>query len=327
MEPAPIIAVPEEFNRILIVLRDHATEVGLELSTVIDIASTFTCHAALPQHHLTIAAAVQLRLIHDDKGKLTISAFGREFLSHNTDSTYELAPGQALFLIHHCVVEGAYREDVKSLLAHSRRDAYAKRVWIDMREITLGPRQRILISFLRRIGFLTLRDHFLDVPTRHSILATALLRNKPITLQELRALLEERAQRGQKAEAWVLRYERERLMRAGFPLEASAVAIISDIDIAAGYDLESFDGESTGLMPDRFIEVKSTAAGEVVFFWSKNEIDAARSIGDRYWLYHLMKFTDQARCILTTFQAPIRRVDSGEFCLNPWSYQVTVRSK
>jgi hypothetical protein len=41
---------------------------------------------------------------------------------------------------------------------------------------------------------------------------------------------------------------------------------------------ESFDGESTGLRPNRFIEVKSTAADEIVFFWSNNEIDTAHTL-------------------------------------------------
>lgn len=257
-------------------------------------------------------------------GKLVLDALGREFLSHNADSTYELAPGQSLFLIHRCVFDGGYREDVQSLLKHARKDFHAKRIWIDTREIAIGPRERALISFLRRIGFFCLRDHLIDIPMRHTIVATALLREKPLSLPELEALLAERAQRGAEAENWVLEYERDRLQRAGFPLEASAVAIISGIDVCAGYDIESFDGESTGLRPNRFIEVKSTAADEIVFFWSSNEIAAAGALGDQYWLYHLRRFTDHANCELTTFQSPIRHVESGQLSLRPWSYRVTV---
>jgi len=43
-------------------------------------------------HHLTIAAALQLGFMREQNGKLVLETFGREFLSHNADSTYELAP-------------------------------------------------------------------------------------------------------------------------------------------------------------------------------------------------------------------------------------------
>lgn len=58
---------------------------------------------------------------------------------------------------------------------------------------------------------------------------------------------------------------------------------ISDENAAAGFDILSFDGVRA-LSHDRFIEVKGYA-DEFSFFWSQEEIDAARRFRMRYWLY------------------------------------------
>ena len=59
--------------------------------------------------------------------------------------------------------------------------------------------------------------------------------------------------------------------------------MISEEFVNAGYDIESFNA-SDSISIDRFIEVKSYD-GEKSFFWSKNEIDKAKELKDRYFLY------------------------------------------
>jgi hypothetical protein len=102
----------------------------------------------------------------------------------------------------------------------------------------------------------------------------------PITLAQLEAKLAAQAEHGLEAELWVLAYEQRRL--AAHPL-LDQVRRVSEENVAAGYDIASFSGE-TVLHHDLHIEVKSF--GNVKrFFWTRNEIDIAATIGESYALY------------------------------------------
>ena len=59
--------------------------------------------------------------------------------------------------------------------------------------------------------------------------------------------------------------------------------MISDIDVAAGYDIISYKSLESSVL-DRFIEVKSYSA-EKKFYWSKNERDRALELQDAYCIY------------------------------------------
>ena len=83
---------------------------------------------------------------------------------------------------------------------------------------------------------------------------------------------------GEKAELYVLEYEKKRL---GVPLSAK-VRRISEVDVEAGYDIVSFDSRYSQ-EPDRFIEVK--AISDAGFYWSKNEYEIAKLKVDKYYLY------------------------------------------
>jgi hypothetical protein len=126
---------------------------------------------------------------------------------------------------------------------------------------------------------------------------------------------------------WVLEYERVRLRSAGCEVEARAVSIVSDTDVAAGYDIESFDGTSEDLSPNRFIEVKSTTGGALVFIWSQNEYAKASELADRYWIYHLRSFLPLAGIApnLTIIRNPYKLCGSGKITLTPVSYQAEIK--
>jgi len=87
------------------------------------------------------------------------------------------------------------------------------------------------------------------------------------------------------AEEFVLRMEKERLIKSGRQDLAKLVRRISDQNIAAGYDILSFDGAKSHFSPDRFIEVKGTSNNQVLFYISKNEIEMARRMQGKYWIY------------------------------------------
>lgn len=67
---------------------------------------------------------------------------------------------------------------------------------------------------------------------------------------------------------------------------------ISTINTAAGYDIESFDGKSDEIFPNRFIEVKATTGDEIRFYWTSNEKEVARKKKDSYWIYMMIEFRE-----------------------------------
>lgn len=98
---------------------------------------------------------------------------------------------------------------------------------------------------------------------------------------------------GRAGEAFVIRFERGRLIRAGKELLAERIEHISAVDgDGAGFDVRSF--ESNGR--DRLIEVKTTAYGkQTPFFLTRNELSVSRDRADVYHLYRLFRFRNVPR--------------------------------
>lgn len=102
--------------------------------------------------------------------------------------------------------------------------------------------------------------------------------------------------RGQIAEKFVLKYEKDRLKKR-FPDKANRVKQISDDWANKGYDIESFNGEGDDILPDRFIEVKGSSGKKFNIFWSQNEIKKAKEFGDEYWIYFVSEINvDTEKC-------------------------------
>ena len=133
-------------------------------------------------------------------------------------------------------------------------------------------------------GFLiTARDDqgtkFYIAPAYDSLVAKhCKTRRKQFSLESLKKQLEDNELAGEKAELYVLSYEKERI---GPPL-CQSIRRISEIDTSAGYDIVSFNS-CESQEPDRFIEVK--AVSSTGFFWSRNEYEIAKLKGDMYYLY------------------------------------------
>lgn len=87
---------------------------------------------------------------------------------------------------------------------------------------------------------------------------------------------------GKAAELEVVSYEHDRLKK--FLGNIPEIKHVSLFQVNAGYDIHSFTVESSGII-DRFIEVKAVPINNKKFFWSRNEIETAKYLGKRYYLY------------------------------------------
>lgn len=142
-------------------------------------------------------------------------------------------------------------------------------------------------------------------------------RRKKFTLEQLLEQQEEQSRRGLEAEEFVLGLERKRL-----PELAQKIKRISDFDVAAGYDIVSYESNETEHY-DRFIEVKCYM-GSPHFFWSENESDVARIKADKY----ILCLVDYLRMGEPGYQPEFIRnpyetiFDSDEWLINASSYRI-----
>ena len=132
---------------------------------------------------------------------------------------------------------------------------------------------------------------------------------RKIALSELKTQLTRQEELGEKAEIFVVGFEQQRLH--GHP-SIDGIRRVSEDHANAGYDIESFNDKQS-VFADRFIEVKSYLE-HVVFHWSQNEIDTAKELAEKYFLY-LVDRSKMSRSGYAPriFQNPYQKIFDNEF--------------
>lgn len=100
-----------------------------------------------------------------------------------------------------------------------------------------------------------------------------------MTQDQLQQSQQATSRQGDLGEQFALAFERKRLPE----FLRDNIRHFAEHEIALGYDILSFE-TSTSILPDRYIEVK-TFRGHPHFYWTDNEIAAARKYTDHYHLY------------------------------------------
>jgi hypothetical protein len=110
------------------------------------------------------------------------------------------------------------------------------------------------------------------------------------------------------AEEFVQETEKARLISLGREDLAGLVRRVAEHNVAAGYDILSFDGKKSSLSPDRFIEVKGNYSDQLIFYISKNELNVAKRKKNKYWLYCVLNvnFPDLKKIIM--FKNPYKAI-------------------
>jgi uncharacterized protein DUF3883 len=123
---------------------------------------------------------------------------------------------------------------------------------------------------------------------------------------------------GAAGEAFVLNFERARLIHHGKPGLADRIEQVSQTrGDAVGYDVMSFDSSGR----ERFIEVKTTRFGkETPFFVSRNQVGVSRTISQQYHLYRVFRFRVSPR--LYTLQGALQDICT----LEPIEFMAQARS-
>jgi hypothetical protein len=141
-------------------------------------------------------------------------------------------------------------------------------------------------------------------------------RRRKISLEQLLKIKESQNLQGSKAEEFILKYEKKRLIDHPYN---DKIQRISDFDVCAGYDIVSYLS-TEDMRYNRFIEVKSYQ-GESHFFWSDNEVDVARLKGSSYYLCLVdMEKIDEPGYEPMFIENPIETVFEG----NQWLVDTSV---
>jgi hypothetical protein len=151
-----------------------------------------------------------------------------------------------------------------------------------------GFRYANLRRFLTSFGFISPHPDkkirkFIINPKHRRLFDMRLLaevKRRKIGIDNLEATLEQKRIAGANAEEFVVVFEKRRVVTHP---KLESIQRISDYDVAAGYDVVSYDGPDSVAF-DRFIEVKSCTIDRR-FFWSKNEILQAKIKRAQYFLY------------------------------------------
>jgi len=126
-------------------------------------------------------------------------------------------------------------------------------------------------------------------------------------IQELKKI------QGEEAEIYVLDFEKKRLENLGRFDLAENVKRIGHINIHAGYDIKSFNGSKNDIVYNRFIEVKSSCTETECFYLTANELNKARELKNKYWIYFLRDFNkEKITNEMLMIQNPYRKVYEGK---------------
>lgn len=291
-------------------LVDNSSRV--ETRSVIRHCEGTVIESRMPDHEASIDYAAQIGLMKLDGKHVLITEAGRSFIAMNPEKLFDLSEDQRKFLLKMCYFQGPFSEICRRVLANFSpsytRDTY-RWSWVD------GPPmagQEMLLEQLRELSLVTRGDSWYEVnPEFVSTVASFLAEGKGFTEEQFLEYLEEKKEVGDLAESLVLKWEAERLRRAGYVAESMSVRSISKLRVDAGYDIDSFDGDTPNMQYNRFIEVKGARSSKVRFFWSDNEIEIAKQLGERYWIYFqggISPGTGTAKNEVLMFRNPIEAV-------------------
>lgn len=285
----PSVTDLNEFNRVLLAVTQLSEpKVGCRVGQVVALCSSITFGGHPVDHYRTLKLCKYAKLLSITNGTIVLTEFGRQFLNLNSPGYYEVTNQQKDFIAGQLILDGPWQSHIRDLFL-SFSPNYEKLTYdISVSENPLPVRHNSAIHLLLALEVLERKGNKLSVnPMYVSVVKCLRAANNGMSMQELEEALQTNMKLADQAEEAVLEYERARLESINCHAEASLVRRISQLDVKAGYDIESFNGDRPLFDYDRFIEVKSSYGSALRFFWSDNERRAAQEKCEKYWIYFL----------------------------------------
>lgn len=232
-------------------------------------------------------------LISTKNNNVSLSMLGHRFLKANREKYFEINEAQKQIISERIVFKGAWSIHARSLFEFFSVNQSTATYELSTIDTSLPITQNATVHFFKYLGILQDGEFVIQVDKKYSELVYQLTADsKAISEQQLEKMLMENNKLGAKAEQAVVDFEKRRLVKMGKNVQAELVKRISTINTAAGYDVESFDGSTDDIFPNRFIEVKATTGDEIRFYWTNNEIEVAHKKKKKYWIYMMKSFKE-----------------------------------
>lgn len=241
--------------------------------------------------------------------QIKLTGKGREYLSLNPLQNFELTSSQKDYLVLHLFFDGPWKSPTRGLFNNFEPNYDDITFHKELNSFTSS--YNAIIFVLKYLGVIEEYSGYLIVtPLYVKYIVKIRAHGKGVTPQELAAALQANQTMGLLAEESVVAYERRRLKAMGREIEAGMVRRISQLDVGAGYDIQSFNGDKPKLEYDRFIEVKASQKNLLSFYISSNELKIAKEKGDCYWIYFIGNFSakNQDKIQPIMIQNPQKRI-------------------
>ena len=251
---------------------------------------------------------LQTKIITHENDDLVLTDLGDQILL--IDSKEKLNE----LIIRECLLKGDFSNKIIPALAQFNVDENNE-LWYEKKSITQLFDSTDFLHILYDVGLLVKGETDVRLNSKFHENESITIQRKKKRKQSQRDIdnsLKILKEIGQIGEKIVLKFEKSRLEKAGCSYEAEHVDQISEDWANKGYDIDSFDGNSPELQPDRFIEVKSSTGKKFSVFWSENEIEVARELGKRYWIYFVSEIDIDNKTspnIPEMIQDPFNRID------------------
>lgn len=293
MTNLPETTVLNFFNKVLISLSDLASTEDCSIDSLIKQCKSIASGGQIGDYELILNYCKTCGLIQIRNNLVTISVLGQKFLDANRERYFEINEAQKQLIIEKIIFKGTLNHFARELFEFFSLNQNTYRYEISTNENLLSDSHDRTIHFFKYLGILTSNDFIVQVEKKYSELVYELMADsKGISEQQLEKSLIENRKLGAQAEHAIIEFEKQRLRKLGRFAQAELVKRISAINVSAGYDIESFDGDTDVIFPDRFIEVKATQGTEIRFYWSFNEIRIAKKKKNSYWIYMLREFKE-----------------------------------
>lgn len=282
------------FNKVLISLAD-LTPSGdsCSIESLINQCKSVVFGGVRGEYETVLNHCKYSGLISSKKNYISISTLGHKFLSANRERYFEINEAQKQILAERIVFNGAWSIHARGLFEYFSVNQATAIYELSTIDTSLPISQNSTVHFFKYLGILKEGEFVIQVDKKYSELVYQLTADsKAISEQQLEKMLMENNKLGAKAEQAVVEFEKRRLVKMGKTVQAELVKRISTVNTAAGYDVESFDGNTDDIFPNRFIEVKATTGDEIRFYWTNNEINVAHKKQKKYWIYMMKKFRE-----------------------------------
>jgi len=245
-----------------------------------------------------------------DNGKelISLSKLGNKLLRLEYVERDRLTLEQGKLLICEIVKNVGIANDFRSIFDLFSVDLNGD-MWVSCRDKRIGVFEDQILRLFQQLRIAYYREGTIVIEKPYKDwLVDKVLIALGIDKESLMKHLERIRKRGTIAEGFVLEKEKERLTECGCSDLAKLVRRISEENVAAGYDVISFNGPESRFFPDRFIEVKGTSSEEVSFYLSRNELETARNVQDSYWIYCVLDVESEKHKKLVMIRNPYREI-------------------